>query len=186
MTDTTSAVLFAALIWKLTDFVKHCTNRDRSAIVTQLVAWGIGFAAIVLFAHSSLSTHLVIDGIAVAHAPWADQLLLGVVVGSFGSAGYDLKRAVDGTDSAATPPLVPGPAATSPAAGPDLPQPEPDPALIGAEDPPPDAPEPPGGWGRAQPETEAYGVVRPGPPASLATPEGKAAVRTARTRKVSL
>lgn len=180
MTDTTAALLFAALIWKMTDFVKHCTNRDTSAIVTQLAAWAIGFGAVVLFAHSSLSAHLVIDGIALAHAPLADQLLVGVTVGSFGSAGYDLKRALDVNDTAATPPMIPGPAAASPAAGPELPaQPQADPSVIASDEPPAGAPDPPGGYARAQQAGIPVSLGQADPPPFLDTPTGRATVRAA-------
>lgn len=113
MGDATVVALLAALIWKLTDFAKHLTNRDLSSVLTQVVAWTAGFGAIVLFAHSGFAPRLTIHGINLARASGVDQLLFGLTIGSTGSSLYDFKRAIDGSDSAATPPLIPvTPAAT--------------------------------------------------------------------------
>ena len=106
MSDAVVTGLLLALVWKFTDFLKHVTAKDVSAIVTQLVAWVAGFVAIVLFAHSAYAPHLVIHGLRFDHVSWWDQLLVGLMIGSAGSASYDLKRALDQSDSAATPPLI--------------------------------------------------------------------------------
>ena len=107
MSDAVVAALVVALIWKLTDFLKQLTNRKWPAVLTQLVAWIAGFIVIVLFAHSAYAAHLIIHGLRFDHVSWVDQLLAGLLMGSGGSASYDLKRALDNSDSAATPSLVP-------------------------------------------------------------------------------
>lgn len=106
MSDAVVAALFAALVWKFTDFLKHVRAGDVSAALTQLVAWAAAFVTIILFAHSQFAPHLMIHGIRLDKASWPDQLLLGLAVGSLGSGTYDIKRALDNNDSAVTPPLV--------------------------------------------------------------------------------
>lgn len=114
MSDAVVAGLLLALVWKFTDFLKHLTSRDTNAVVTQLVAWVGGFVAVVLFAHSAYAPHLVIHGLRFNHVSWVDQLLAGLLIGSAGSASYDLKKALDQTDTAVTPRLL-GPKVTPPA-----------------------------------------------------------------------
>lgn len=106
MSDAVVAGLLLALVWKFTDFLKHAAARDLNGVVTQLVAWVAGFVAVVLFAHSAYAGHLVIHGLRFDHVSWVDQLLAGLLIGSAGSASYDVKTALDQTDSAATPRLL--------------------------------------------------------------------------------
>lgn len=97
--------LVAALALKFTDFLKFLSVKDWKSATTQLLTWGGAFVVIVLVAHSSLASTVVIQGLHLYHASWADQLLAALLLGSFGSLLYDYKAAIDNTDSASTPTL---------------------------------------------------------------------------------
>lgn len=97
-----------ALVWKLVDFAKQVRVKDVDAVVTQLVTWVAGVVVTFILASSDFG-----DGIQVAHNAlgrlngWS-LVLVGLTIASTGSVGYDFKRAVDRTDSAAQPSLVSG------------------------------------------------------------------------------
>lgn len=107
MSDAVVLGLFLALVWKFTDFLKHVSAKDWNGVVTQVLAWAAAFVALVLFAHSAYGGHLVIHGLRFDHVSWTDQLLAALMIGSAGSVGYDFKKALDQTDSAAVPRLLP-------------------------------------------------------------------------------
>ena len=98
----------AALVYTLINFLKYLTNREWSAAITVLVVWIAGIFAITLAAHTDFAgTITIIDDkpLDVLNA-WS-LLFTGLIVGSLGTVGYDAKRAIDGSDSSKTPPLVP-------------------------------------------------------------------------------
>jgi hypothetical protein len=106
-----TVVVFAALVWKVIDFLRMCLNftTQKSAIFTQATAWVGGVVLVILAAHASVSGGLVLPG---ADEPlktldFASQVLLGMLIASFASTVVDLKQAFDNTDSALKPPMVP-------------------------------------------------------------------------------
>lgn len=101
--------LVATLALKFTDFLKCLSAKDYKAAITQALTWLGAFVIVVLVAHSSLANTVVIQGLHLDNSSWADQLLAGLLVGSFGSVLYDYKAAFDNSDSASTPELkLPG------------------------------------------------------------------------------
>lgn len=102
--------VFGALVWKFVDFLKALTNRDWNTVVTQLVVWVAGIAAVMLFAHSDFAANIsVMDGgMTLATLGGVGQLIVGLSAASLVSVGVDVKKALDNSDSAAQPPLVPG------------------------------------------------------------------------------
>jgi hypothetical protein len=105
-------VVFSALIWKIVDWIRELRNLpySRSSVLTQLVAWLVGIGAVILASHAGVSEGLVLPGTdaALGVLDWPSQVLVGVLVASTASAGVDLKQAIDRSDSAAKPALVPG------------------------------------------------------------------------------
>lgn len=99
----------SALVYAAMNFLKYLRAQDWSAVVTQAGSWVVGIAVVSLMAHSDFAAGVKIGGRPLDRLDGSTLVLLGVsFIGSIASAGYDLKRAVDGNDSARTPPLIPG------------------------------------------------------------------------------
>lgn len=98
--------LVGALAVKFTDFLKFLSVKDWKSATTQGLTWLGAFIIVVLVAHSSLASTVVVQGLHLANASWADQLLAALLLGSFGSVLYDFKASLDNSDSAATPRLA--------------------------------------------------------------------------------
>jgi hypothetical protein len=96
-----------AITMKVTDFLKQVTNLPGSkrAVLTQLAAWAGATAVVFLYSASDFGPNVVIGDVAVNDMAWASKVVLGLAIGSAGSAAVDFKKAVDNSDSAAVPPL---------------------------------------------------------------------------------
>lgn len=101
-----SVVLFAGLAFainKTVSVIKALVNRDSNTVVTQAVVWLVGFAGLSLAAHSAVTENYALPGFSEPlHAlDWTSLVMLAWILGSTGSFVYDLKSAIDGSDSAA-------------------------------------------------------------------------------------
>lgn len=108
-------LVLGLVVYTLTNFVKYVRNREWSAVVTLVAAWVVGVLAVWLVGATSWAETITVGGTETLNTlSFPEKLLVGLVVTSIGSFGYDLKRSFDNTDSAATPPLVPGHVAPAP------------------------------------------------------------------------
>lgn len=103
--------MFATLVWQVVDFLRELTNlkTQKSAVVTQATAWLGGIIIVVLASHAKVSADLVLPGMSTAlgHLDGSSQVLYGLMVASLGSSAVDVKQALDRSDSAVKPPLLP-------------------------------------------------------------------------------
>lgn len=110
-----TVVIFAALVWKVIDFLKMLFNfqSNKSAIVTQICAWAGGVALVLIAAHAMVTKALVLPGSdqALGLLDFWSLVLLGLLISSLASGVVDLKQAFDNTDSSSKPALLPGPSA---------------------------------------------------------------------------
>jgi hypothetical protein len=101
------AIAMAALILKLIDFLRYLRAADVNGICTQLAVWVAGVVVVLLVAQTDWA-----DGIAVGDQNlhtlsfWS-LVFFGLSVGSGASFAKDISKAVDNTNSAAIPTLVP-------------------------------------------------------------------------------
>lgn len=99
--------LLISLIWKIVDFLKYVLARDGNGVVTQLAVWVGAIAVIILAANADLTEGLqLIGGRGLGSLNVWSLILAGLLIGSGASATVDVKKAIDGTDSAAVPPLT--------------------------------------------------------------------------------
>lgn len=99
----------AALIYKLVDFVRYFTKWQqggKNGVVTQLLCWGVAIVAVILYAQSNWAMSLPIAGFNFHQLNLASQIIVGLQFGSLASAGKDIVKAVDRTDSARIPTLL--------------------------------------------------------------------------------
>lgn len=105
-------VLWAGLAFainKTVSVVKALASRDWNASLTQLVVWVVGFVGLSLAAHADVTSGWLLPGLEVqlSSLDGSSLVLLAWVLGASGSFAYDVKKALDGTDSAAEPRLLP-------------------------------------------------------------------------------
>lgn len=100
--------LLAALAKKIVDFVRQLRGRDTSAILTQLLAWASGIAVVVIGANVDVASGVEIANQSLDQLSIWSQIVLGTVIGSLGSVGKDVLKALDNSQTEATPKLVPG------------------------------------------------------------------------------
>lgn len=99
------AVAMFALIKKLLDFFKYCTNQDWNGAVTQIAVWLSGVLVVTLYAQTDWAETFSFAGFTLADMNFASLIALGIGLGSSASVATDFIKARDNTDSAAMPPL---------------------------------------------------------------------------------
>lgn len=106
-----TAVLFASLIWKVIDWLRELVHlpTTRSSVLTQLTAWGGGVLLVLVGAHAAVTSAIVLPGtgLPLGKLDAGSILLVGLLASSLASSLVDVKQALDGSDSAAKPPLIP-------------------------------------------------------------------------------
>lgn len=103
-------VLLGALGYTLLNLVKYVRARDWSAVATTLAAYAIGCVLVLVAGNAELTENLPVPGMETTFGDldfWS-SLILGASMLSVLGIAYDYKRAIDGSDSAATPSLLPG------------------------------------------------------------------------------
>jgi hypothetical protein len=105
--DFVPLVVMVSLVKKVVDFVKYAVNGDVNAIVTQIVAWLVGIGSAFLAANSDWARSIMINGQPLSSLNAWSLVFVGVVLASVAGFGWDTVKAIDGTNSAQVPPLVP-------------------------------------------------------------------------------
>src|SRR3954469_5341896 len=82
--------------------LKFVRIRNWNAITLSVGAWILGVGAAVVFANSDFAVGLGIERL----NGWS-LVIAGIALGSVASTAYDVTKAVDASQSAAKPPLVP-------------------------------------------------------------------------------
>lgn len=102
-----TAVSLAALVWKFTSTLKYASAGDFKNVLTQVIPWVGGVLAVLLAAQADVGQSVTVFGdMTLASLDGWSQILAGISLGSAASAAYDVKKAVDNTDSSAEPPLT--------------------------------------------------------------------------------
>ena len=108
--DAVGFLAAMAAIWKLMDLIKYVKAKDVNGAVTLLLTYVLAVAAVLLFAEAELAQTWEVPGVDVALSTldFASKLIVGLVLASSASVAFDLKKAIDRSDSAVTPSLVSG------------------------------------------------------------------------------
>lgn len=107
--EVVGIVGMVALVWKVVDWLRLLTNlgTQRSAVVTQLLAWVGAVAVVFLYGASEFGTFAVPGTeLLLSDVGGWSKVILGLAIGSTASAVVDVKQAIDNTDNAAKPPLL--------------------------------------------------------------------------------
>lgn len=83
-------------------------GKDNNTVVTQVLVWVIGTGALFLAGQAEFTAGLVIPGLGVTLGSLnaASIVMAGWVLGSSGSFAFDIKKAIDSSDSAVEPHLL--------------------------------------------------------------------------------
>ena len=112
-----------ALAYKATDLVKYlvalirlksATAKDYGAIsgawnglLTLFLGSLVGIGVVAVMAHTTWSNQIHLGTGTLQNLPWTSQLVLGLTITSIAALVFDAKKAIDRTDSASTPKLMP-------------------------------------------------------------------------------
>lgn len=96
-----------ALIVNLTSITKFLRARQIGDALTKVYVLGVGVVVAFLAASSNAMASIDVNGTPLGLLNGPSVILLGLSLASVGSFAYDYKKAVDGSDSAAEPPLAP-------------------------------------------------------------------------------
>jgi hypothetical protein len=128
-TVITGALIMGALAYKAIDLVKylvallrlklgherHETSDDHKSavssalngLVTLLLGCGAGIGVVFLMANTTWSDEIQLGNQTLKTLPSTSLIVLGLAITSLAAVLFDAKKAVDGTDSASTPKLMP-------------------------------------------------------------------------------
>jgi hypothetical protein len=111
MEDLTPVIMLAALVTQVTTIIKFLSAGYLRQAFTAVVPWLVAFLALLLGANASEINDYVLPGLSEPlHAMDVSSLLFAAaVLGSSGGLLYKAITAIDGSDSAAEPPLGGGP-----------------------------------------------------------------------------
>jgi len=112
-----AAAVFGALVLKATDLVKYLnamrssdqkTRSDgQNGTITLVLNAVLGVGVVFLMAQTQWADEITIGEETLATLGGGSLTVLGLTISSFGSLLYDLKKAVDGTETASTPAITP-------------------------------------------------------------------------------
>lgn len=111
------AVAMLALVLKVVDFLRYAKAGDLNGVVTQLIVWISGVAVLLLVAQTTWASTISVSGVTLSHLSFWSVVFAGFTVSSGASLVKDTLKAVDNTNSAALPTLLP-PGPASPPANP--------------------------------------------------------------------
>lgn len=96
-----------ALVFTLINFLKMVTNKQWSPALTQLISWVAGIIVVVGFAQTDWADTVTFGDRALSSLNGSSQLVLGLMAASLFGVVKEVTKAIDGSDSAAKPPLIP-------------------------------------------------------------------------------
>jgi hypothetical protein len=95
------------LILKVIDFARYARARDINGVLTQLSVWAAGTIVVLLVAQTNWAAGIQIGTMSLGHLGFWSLVFYGMSAGSAASLGKDTLKAVDNTNSAAIPVLIP-------------------------------------------------------------------------------
>lgn len=101
------AVAMVTLILKLIDTLRYAGARDVNGVITQLSTWAAGILVVLLVAQTDWADGIAIGDRSLGTLGFWSLVFYGMSAASAASLAKDTLKAVDNTNSAAIPTLVP-------------------------------------------------------------------------------
>ena len=106
--EAISLIALVTLMKKIVDTFKFVTNRNINALVTQIVTWATGVFVLWLAANADITENVEVFGVTFGALETGSIVLGGMIFSSAASVVYDYQASRDNSDTAKTPPLLPG------------------------------------------------------------------------------
>lgn len=104
--EVVTVLTLAALGWKLTSFAKLLSAKDWNGALTTVIPWASMLVVLLLASQEDHLAGITVWGeINLGTLSFSGLVLAAMSLGSSGSVGYDIKSALDGSDSAKEPEL---------------------------------------------------------------------------------
>lgn len=100
--DFVATAALIAVIWKAVDFLKALRNAEWNGVLTQLIVWVAAAGVMLLFRETQYAQEIAVGNGTLALMNTWDTLAVALAFGSAASATFDIKKSIDGTDSAKT------------------------------------------------------------------------------------
>lgn len=97
----------AALVLKVVDFLRYAAARDVNGVVTQLITWIAGVAAVLLVAQTVWASGIQVGAVPLSLLGFWSQVFAGVSIASGASLVKDTLKSVDSSNTAKIPTLLP-------------------------------------------------------------------------------
>lgn len=101
------AVAMLALVLKVVDFLRYAKARDYNGVLTQLITWVAGVVVLLLVAQTSWSAMIGVAGVPLGKLGFWSLVFAGLTISSGASLVNDYRKAIDNSNSAAIPTLLP-------------------------------------------------------------------------------
>lgn len=95
------------LVFCVVNFLKSLTSKNWSSAITQLVAWAAGVFVVVLAAKTDYAAGVTFGDRTLDTLNGPSVIFLGLIASSILGTVTEIKKAIDTSDSAAQPPLIP-------------------------------------------------------------------------------
>jgi hypothetical protein len=96
-----------ALVFTIINFLKMLTNKQWSPVLTQIISWGAGVVVVMLFANTDWADTVSFGGVPLSQLNGWSQFVIGLMAASIFGVVKEITKAIDSSDSAAKPPLLP-------------------------------------------------------------------------------
>jgi len=102
-----ASAMLIGLVYAFVDFLKALTNKDKNAAVTQLIAWAAGVGGVFIAGASQFASEIKIGSHSLETLNGPTKLFVGLMIASAAKVVFDVKKSLDGSDSAVQPKLLP-------------------------------------------------------------------------------
>lgn len=96
-----------ALVAKLVDFLRYGKAKDWNGVLTQAIVWVAGIVVVFLVAQTPWAAAIPFGSVALSKLGAWSLVFVGMSLSSVSSVGKDALKAVDNSNSAAIPTLLP-------------------------------------------------------------------------------
>jgi hypothetical protein len=100
-------IALGTIVFSFVNVLKFASGGQWNAVITQIIAWVAGIAGIFLAGETQFASGIAVGDTNLELLDTPSKLFLGLVATSLLSTVNEIKKAIDHTDSASTPPLLP-------------------------------------------------------------------------------
>jgi multisubunit Na+/H+ antiporter MnhB subunit len=100
VSSLTPLAAVGTLVFTFVNFLTYLRSANWNGALTQAIAWAAGIAAMMIAAHTQFASQITFGTEKLSRMNWQSQAFLGLIATSILSTVNEVKKAIDGTDSA--------------------------------------------------------------------------------------